>query len=130
MEYDENLWFYHQGCEGKHYLLGNPHIVAGRIWAYCPCTNQTIFISLADIGECSLESKYWLKGYLHGSQPDPPIDPEIGVDFQSESYQIWLQSAELFLETGFWSDQLRNCKKCGKKLMASESGENCISCGK
>lgn len=128
MEYDEALWFYHEGCEGRHFLLGNPHTVPGRIWAWCPATEQTIFVSLSDIGNRSPMAGYWLSGYLHGAQPDPPVDPEMGVDFQSAAYREWAQAAALFLKTGFWSDQLRFCERCGQKLLSAEMGATCVKC--
>ena len=104
IQYDENLWFEHLGCEGKHYLIGNPHLVPGRMWAYCPKENRTIFISKADMGEMSQESEYWVKGFLAGNQPEPPRDEknDYEVDFEGPEYQTWLKKIEFFEQNGYW----------------------------
>ncbi|OCA92605.1 hypothetical protein [Pseudobacillus wudalianchiensis] len=37
IEFEKELWFELEGhCEGKHYIVGNPHTFNGRISAYCP----------------------------------------------------------------------------------------------
>ena len=91
-EYDENLWFELENCEGRHFLIGNPHTYKGRIDAYCPIKNTTFCISYKEIKKMSIESKYWLQGYLSGNEPDPPeeYDGESAVDFfQSMRYKEW-----------------------------------------
>ena len=68
LEYDDCLWFYHKGCEGRHYLLGNPHTHYGRMFAWCPEKNTTFCVSESEMNEMSNESKYWIKGFLSGSE--------------------------------------------------------------
>lgn len=67
-DYDENLWFYHNNCEDKHFLLGNPHTFKGRMFAWCPKKGTTLCISESEIGERSIESKYWILGFLSGNE--------------------------------------------------------------
>ena len=102
-EYDENLWFELENCEGRHFLIGNPHTYKGRIDAYCPIKNTTFCISYKEIKKMSIESKYWLQGYLSGNEPDPPeeYDGESAVDFfQSMRYKEWELKIQKFKETG------------------------------
>ena len=99
--YDEKLWFEHKGCEGKHYLLGNPHTVAGRMLAWCLKENRSFFISKPDIGERSEFADYWIKGFLSGNQPEPPLD-ENGTAFGSKEYEEWQKKIEEFEKTGRW----------------------------
>ena len=81
LKYDSDLWFEHKGCEGKHYLIGNPHTFPVRMWAWCPKKETTFFVSKSQIGEMSLQTKYWIKGFLTGNQPKPPAEENEDVDF-------------------------------------------------
>lgn len=65
---DDKLWFYHKGCEDKHYLIGNPHTHAGRMLAWCSNKNVTFCVSESEIEDMSLESKYWIRGFLSGNE--------------------------------------------------------------
>lgn len=102
IKYDENLWFEHKGCKGKHYLIGNPHTFAGRMWAYCPIKDKTFFVSKTEIENMSSQSEYWIKGFLIGNQPAPPTDENDDVDYESKDYLDWTKKVEIFNETGVW----------------------------
>lgn len=102
-EYDETLWIELEHCEGKHFLLGNPHTFPGRIEAFCPLKNVTFCISFNEIKRMSTESSYWLKGYLNGNEPSPPdeMDGESAFEyFQSSRYKEWELKIQKFKETG------------------------------
>lgn len=101
-EYDKALWFEHLGCSGKHYLIGNPHTVPGRMWAWCPKEQCTIFISKADMGKMSKSAEYWVNGFLSGNEPEPPVDEEGDIDFKSKAYKAWQRNCRQFTETGKW----------------------------
>jgi hypothetical protein len=103
IEYDENLWIELKNCEGRHFLIGNPHTFKGRIDVYCPPKNSTCCISYCEIKNMSIESKYWLHGYLRGNEPDPPeeYEGESAIDyFQSERYKEWEFKIQKFRNTG------------------------------
>lgn len=100
--FDPGLWFMHRGCRGRHYLLGNPHTVPGRMWAWCPHEGCTHFVALADMGRRSQASKYWIAGYLHGSEPPPPAGPDGPPDFDAPEYRRWRSGARRFRRTGSW----------------------------
>jgi hypothetical protein len=101
-EYDPRLWFHHLGCSGKHFLLGNPHTFVGRMWAWCPVKKVTFFVSKVEIGETSQPAKYWIQGFLSGSEPRPPSDAEGDTDFGSPEYRNWERMVTAYHETGDW----------------------------
>lgn len=101
-DYDKKLWFEHKGCEGKHFILGNPHTFPGRIWAWCPVKNGSFFVSKSEIGNTSEQAAYWIKGFLSGNEPEPPVDENGDVDFESNTYREWTARAKEFSATGTW----------------------------
>ena len=122
VEFNEKLWFLMgEHCEGKHFLLGNAHTFTGRMLAWCPTKERSFFVSKSEIEECSLETEYWVKGFLVGTEPEPPKDENQDlVAPNSEVYQSWLKATELFAETGYWNETKRNCETCGETLLSSE----------
>lgn len=128
-KYDEHLWFTYSGCEGNHFLLDNPHTHIGRIMAWCPVKQRTFFVSKSEIKDCSIEAKYWIKGFLKGNQPEPPRNGDGDVDFSSEEYIVWLKAIKLFDRTGYWwSGETRFCENCNGLLLASEPDVLCENC--
>lgn len=97
---DRSLWFLHHGCEGRHYLLGNPHTVPGRMLAWCPRHRRSFFVNLSEMERLSKAARYWIAGYLHGAEPDPPAGEDGPPDFDSPEYRIWEESTARFRETG------------------------------
>lgn len=128
IDYDEKLWFYHHNCEGKHYMIGNPHTFYGRMWAWCPKKERTFFVSKGDIEEQSEATHYWVKGYLYGNQPEPPLGKLDMIDFESEQYHKWQEAVALFIDTGYWTSDPETCENCGRQLLNSEL--KCRDCGK
>lgn len=102
MQHDDRLWFEHLGCEGKHFLIGNPHTFPGRMFGWCPKKQRTFFVSKEEIGDCSVEAKYWIMGFLSGNQPKPPVNEEGDVDFKSEQYLAWVKKIGDFEKSGYW----------------------------
>jgi hypothetical protein len=103
LNYDKALWIEIAHCDGKHFLLGNPHTYKGRIHAYCPKKDTTFCISLSEIIKMSKDSGYWINGYLCGNEPAPPeeLDGETSVDyFQSQRYKTWEKQGDHFREKG------------------------------
>jgi hypothetical protein len=106
-ELDRALWFEHLGCRGRHYLIGNPHTVPGRMFAWCPRECCSVFVSRADIGRMSRAARYWIEGFLHGNEPAPPSGPDGPPDFSSRDYRSWRLDAEQFRSTGEWPTRRR-----------------------
>lgn len=127
---DKNLWFSlndHE-CSGEHFIIGNPHTFNGRILGYCMEKRKSFYFSKTEINRMSLETKYWIEGYLSGNEPEPPTDSDGDVDFNSDSYLHWKESIELFHETGVWVAGERNCETCEKLLLNSWIGLQCKDC--
>lgn len=102
---DKNLWFTLEcdGCSGRHYILGNPHTFPGRIMGYCPEKNKSFFFSVSEIIDMSIETGYWIKGYLTGNEPSPPQSEDGPVDFNSQEYKHWKKRIKDFHKTGYWN---------------------------
>jgi hypothetical protein len=104
LTYDEALWFHHQGCSGKHYLLGNPHTFPGRMLAWCPLKTRSFFVSKSEMLEVSSDAAYWVAGFLAGAEPEPPMNEERDVDFASEEYKRWERCVTEFRQSGSWAN--------------------------
>lgn len=78
---DKVLTFEHIGCPGIHYVLGNPHTHPGRILGWCENKQRSFFFSLSEVVNPSMETKFWIKGYLSGNEPMPPLINN-NVDFE------------------------------------------------
>jgi hypothetical protein len=106
-ELDRTLWFEHLGCSGRHYLIGNPHTVPGRMLAWCPREERSLFVSRADIGRMSRAARYWVEGFLHGSEPEPPPGPDGPPEFGSPGYRRWQLDVAQFHASGAWPTRRR-----------------------
>ena len=105
-EYNSSLWFtMGSHCDGKHFIVGNPHTFPGRFLAWCPEKQVSFFASKVEIEEMSTESRYWIQGFLSGNEPEPPCDETGDVDFESKDYALWSEKCEAFAVTGSWQTQ-------------------------
>jgi hypothetical protein len=96
---DPDLWFDTQ-C-GRHYLLdGNAHTFPGRMLAYCAERGIRTRVSKGEIGDCSEQSRYFVRGFLSGNEPAPP-DSNDGIE---PAYLAWSDAAARFRDTGYWLD--------------------------
>ncbi|MEU8819017.1 hypothetical protein [Actinoplanes sp. NPDC048796] len=97
---DPDLWFDTERC-GRHYLLdGNPHTFPGRMDAYCPEQGIRTRVSKAEIRDCSEQTRYFVRGFLSGSEPPPPKS----AASTDPAYLSWSNAASRFRETGLWRD--------------------------
>ncbi|WP_025619305.1 hypothetical protein [Salinispora cortesiana] len=95
---DPELWFDTEHC-GRHYLLdGNPHTFPGRMYAYCAERGIRTRVSKGEISDCSTQARYFVRGYLSGSEPAPPES-----DRPTESAALaWSDAVARFRDTGCW----------------------------
>lgn len=98
---DKALSFEHNGCTGLHYILGNPHTHPGRIMGWCEKKQTSFFFSLSEVINPTIETKFWIKGFLAGNEPSPPLING-DVDFESEEYKLWQKKLKDFNESGYW----------------------------
>jgi len=104
IEIDSALWIILEHCEGEHFLIGNCHTFPGRMNAFCKRKDTAFCVSLSEISDMSEQSRYWIKGFLSGNEPEPPeeIDGEPPEDyFKSERYHDWLTQIENFNTSGY-----------------------------
>jgi hypothetical protein len=130
LSFDERLWFtMGSHCSGRHYLLGNSHTFNGRMLAWCPYKQKSFYVSKLEIDESSVKTQYWVKGFLAGNEPEPPVD-ETGDALAPDSpqYQRWVATTKLFAETGYWCLGQRQCESCGEELLPSWADEICAKC--
>jgi hypothetical protein len=123
---DPELWFHTDHCEGRHYLVGNPHTFPGRLAAWCPSKRIGFCVSKSEIAECSRETSYYLKGFLAGQEPAPPVSDE-GDPLPPDDPEdrAWARAAELFQRTGSWNARFRICEVCGARLLPSNTKSTC-----
>ncbi|WFE36208.1 hypothetical protein [Micromonospora sp. WMMD975] len=82
---DPHLWFDTERC-GRHYLLdGNPHTFAGRMLAYCAERGIRTAVSRGEIGACSEQTRYFVRGFLSGNEPAPPESGDIETAASEET---------------------------------------------
>lgn len=73
---DTRIWFEISGCEGRHFFVdGNPHI-RESLYAYCPVKRIKTRASKYEITASSDEAAYFVRGFLSGTEPPPPVDEE------------------------------------------------------
>ncbi len=77
----------------------------------------------------SLETAYWIKGFLTGNEPEPPRDANHNyLSHGNPKFDHWLASATYFLETGYWDESQRYCEHCKKELLFSNPNDLCSEC--
>lgn len=102
---DEQLWIRTDGCDGRDYLVGNPHTFPGRMSAYCPEGKVGFAVSLSEIKEMSPESARWVAGFLTGNEPRPEDMFGLGMRDAHDSdprWERWRRALAEFRATGDW----------------------------
>jgi hypothetical protein len=105
--FDEALWF---ACclspEGRDYLVGNAHTVRGRMLAYCERKQGSphYYVSMSEVlSDCSVEARWWVRGFMAGSEPDPPRDDNDDfLPFGHPEMALWRQHTQTWAESGDW----------------------------
>ena len=125
-ELDPELWFNTAHCDGRHYLLGNGQTFRGRLHAWCPSKQLGFRVSMSEIADCSKETTYFLKGFLAGQEPGPPVDDDGDLLPPGDpEYRAWVHATELFRQTGSWNERFRICEQCGARLLPSNPKPTC-----
>lgn len=100
---DPRLWFTTDSCPSRHYLMDGNSTILGRMYFYCPLDNVATRVSKSQIRDSSDESKYFIRGFLAGSEPGPPVDDE-GIMVPDESaVAAWRKATMIWRATGTWS---------------------------
>lgn len=104
-------------------------LFTGEYQRYCPQKDVFFNVSLGEIGDMPLNTKYWIKGFLSGNEPSPPVDEEGDIYPPIHEDNIhWDKSVALFHKTGSWYSGERSCTICGMKLLNSWTDFECENC--
>jgi hypothetical protein len=123
-ELDPLLWF-EGSCGGRDLLTGNGGTFPGRMSAWCPDKQVSYNVSLAEMGQMSRESRYYVAGFLAGNQPGPPPPPDFDADIDPGDLIAWRAAVDRFRRTGLWFGRWRTCQICGRVLLPDTAIENC-----
>jgi hypothetical protein len=100
---DPELVFESTHCGGLHYLEGNPHTFTGRMAVWCEKYQADITLSLSEMTHLSPPARYWVTGYLAGSERPPP-------EFADESAEAaWNEARRQYRATGEWPEDVYDC---------------------
>ncbi|MFC4150098.1 hypothetical protein ACFO0M_27915 [Micromonospora mangrovi] len=118
---DERLWF--EAPCGRDVLVGNGHTFTGRIAAWCPHEGVSYNVSRADLVVMSEEARYFVAGFLAGSEPGCPMD----VDGETDEADVdaWRAALARFRRTGSWYGRWGTCRVCGCVLLPDAVGDRC-----
>ena len=50
----------------------------------------------------SIETNFWIQGYLTGKQPLPPTNNNEEIDYESKEYKEWENKVRNLERTGEW----------------------------
>jgi hypothetical protein len=123
-EPDQLLWF-EAPCGGRDLLTGNGGTYPGRMSAWCPDTQVSYNVSLAEMGPMSEQARYYVAGFLAGNQPGTPPPPDCDSDIDPGDLTAWLAAAGRFRRTGLWFGRWRTCQTCGRVLLPDTAAEYC-----
>ena len=101
-----DLWVEVADYPGRLHIMGNPHTFPGRVTAWSFERNESLYFSKDDVTEASEAARWWLDGYLHGSEPEfeEYFAIEAGdmgdVDEADPRWAEWRAALEEFRATG------------------------------
>jgi hypothetical protein len=119
---DPRLWF-EASCGERDLLVGNPHTFRGRLAAWCPHRELGYNVSLSELGEMSDEARYFVRGFLRGSEPEAPYDDD--GELTPEDEAAWRAAIRRFRRTGSWYGRWGTCEVCGCVLLPDTSERRC-----
>lgn len=99
---DPLLWFETLDCPARHYLLDGNSTILGRMYFYCPLDDVTTRVSKSEITDCSEQARYFVRGFLAGSELGPPVDEEGVLVEDEDAVSAWRAATVIWRETGTW----------------------------
>jgi len=119
---DERLWF-EAPCGRRDFIVGNGNTFVGRMAAWCPHDEVGYNVSRGEMGAMSDESRYFVAGFLAGSQPGYPADAEGGTE--DADLLAWRAATARFRRTGLWYGRWGTCRVCGCVLLPDTAADRC-----
>ena len=100
---DPRLWFRDGRLSGRHFLVAGNSQIRGRLCAYCPVKRVETRVSKSEITALSDEAAYFVRGFLSGSEPPPPLDEEGLLTADQALIDQWKAAVRVWRETGEWT---------------------------
>jgi hypothetical protein len=94
---DPDLDFMSTHCGGWHFLVGNPHTFTGRMAAWSQDQQTEIAVSLSEMTYVSQGAGFWIRGFLSGSEPPPPLTAG-----SPSAEAAWERARSEYRSTGEW----------------------------
>jgi hypothetical protein len=91
---DERLRIVLKSTTERGFIVGSCHTFPGRFSVWFPTDGRARCVSKFEVGDSSSEAAYWIAGFLNGSVPRPPENPEREAE--------WIERQSEFLATGEW----------------------------
>jgi hypothetical protein len=101
-----DLWVEVASYPGRLFIMGNPHTFTGRITGWSFDRDESFYFSKGDVTDASDAARWWLDGYLHGSEPEFEqffaLDPStLGeIDDDDARWAEWRAALQEFRATG------------------------------
>lgn len=124
---DDRLWF-EAPCGERDLLLDtNGHTYPGRMLAWCPHQEHNVYsVSLNQMGEMSTETRYFVRGFLAGQEPEGPYDDG---EITPEDELAWELATHRFRKSGSWAGRWNTCAACGCVLLPDSTSDHCSEHG-
>lgn len=107
-ELDPELWFACADHPGERDLVvGNAHTFLGRILAVCPQDDGRHYYASANavLEDCAPATRFWVQGFLAGSEPPPPRGADGGwMPDDSAEMASWRRRIRLWRTRATWPD--------------------------
>ncbi|WAL69132.1 hypothetical protein ORV05_15640 [Amycolatopsis cynarae] len=69
------------------------------------------------------ETRYFITGFLAGTQPGCPIDDRGDID--EADWAAWLSATRRLRRTGQWNGRWGMCQECGYVLLPDNPADHC-----
>jgi hypothetical protein len=93
--------------------------------AWCPARQVGYNVSQAEMGQMSLQARYYVAGFLAGNQPGPPPPPDPDADIDPGDLTAWNAAASRFRRAGLCLGRWHTCQTCGRVLLPDTASDNC-----
>jgi hypothetical protein len=102
---DPKLWVEVDGVDGRCYLSYNCHTFPGRMGAWSETLSRDLCVSKSQVTAASEEAKYWMDGFLTGTQPRAVDMFGLAIHDAEDSdprWERWRAAIADFRRTGVW----------------------------
>lgn len=91
--------------------------------AWCPVKDVRYSVFLGEMGAMSMAVRYFIRGFLSGSEPDPPEDEK--GEMAPADHEAWRAATRRLRQTGSWYGRCSTCDECGAVLLPDTRADRC-----